>query len=89
MTTSAVSPASTAQQARASSQSVSAADTQRFSQLRSAEQAEESSAQTSTVTEEDLWKAVDQGFIDAIVRSGIRRTINHINEMKALYRNEM
>ena len=87
MTTSAVSPASTAQQARASSQSVSAADTQRFSQLMSAEQAEESSAQTSTVTEEDLWKAVDQGFI--IVRSGIRRTINHINEMKALYRNEM
>jgi hypothetical protein len=44
---------------------------------------------SSATTDEQLWAAVNQGFTDAIIRSGIRRTVNHINEMKRLYRDEM
>lgn len=66
-----------------------ASSTETTQSTASATGTEEETPDSSAVTDEQLWAAVYQGFTDSIIRSGIRRTVNNINELKRLYREEM
>jgi hypothetical protein len=83
------SPAS-AQYRLATAQQPSAATVQRFSKMMSSPQ-EDPATQTAATAADDaaMWNAVYDKFTDSILRSGIRRTIDNINELKRIYREEM